>query len=188
MCISYNVYMDEERSKLIKIGIIIAFIVIMIMLIVVYISTNLNRNNENNRIDITENVEESVVVERNLELDDSKLVKDYKTFYTVQNAINNYINALIEENYEKTYSILSQELKSKYDKTSYIETIAEYKSNNFVSSERNMYDTVDNLQNVYLIDDNTYVGELKNINNEIIKIGVILNYSTKTYQVFYLEI
>ena len=61
------------------------------------------------KIDI-DNIDEYIMIysddSKELSIDSSKIVKDYSTYYTVESAIKNFIEALVDEEYSKTYGIL----------------------------------------------------------------------------------
>lgn len=185
--------MNEDRNKLIKIAIIAMFIALIIFLVITFISNAVNSYKESKKtaVESTENIEEYIIKEdiiTETETKESNLVKDHKTFYTLQNAFNNYIAALMEGKYEKTYSITTQDIKSKYDKDTYVEKIKAYTQENFLSTDENIYDNVDNLKYLYLVKDNVYIGEIENVNGDLLKIGIVINSTEKTYKVFYVEI
>ena len=121
------------------------------------------------------------------DIDTSKLVKNYSTYYTVESAVKNFIEALVDEGYSKTYGILSEEMKEKYSKKEYLNNIEKFVSENFKDNETT-YDVDYCLNKVYYIsDDNKYLCECKNINEDIVKIGINLNITDNTYTVFYVE-
>ena len=149
-----------------------------------------NHEEEEDKIDI-DNIESYITIyseesgEENI--DNGKLVKHHSTYYTVQTAVQNYIQALIDGEYTNTYSILSDEMKEKYSKKEYEEKIGEFANNNFISSEIS-YDIEYCLQKCYLIGDFTYLCECNSISGTIIKIGIKLNTSDNTYNVFYVSV
>ena len=69
-----------------------------------------------------------------------------------------------------------------------IEKIKAYTQENFLSTDENIYDNVDNLKYLYLVKDNVYIGEIENVNGDLLKIGIVINSTEKTYKVFYVEI
>lgn len=185
--------MNEDRNKLMRFAIIAMFIVLIIFLVITFISNAINSYKEGKKtaVESTENIEEYIIKEdiiTETETKESNLVKDHKTFYTLQNAFNNYIAALMEGKYDKTYSITTQDIRSKYDKDTYVEKIKVYTQENFSSTDENIYDNVDNLKYLYLVKDNVYIGEIENVNGDLLKIGIVINSTEKTYKVFYVEI
>lgn len=186
--------MNEERNKLIKFAIVFMFVILLIFLVVTFISNMVKdyKDSKQTAVESIENIDEYIIKENIItetEVKESNLVKDYKTFYTLQNAINNYISALLEGKYDKTYSITTQDIRAKYDKATYVEKIKAYTQENFVGYDSDdIYDNVDNLKYLYLVSDNVYIGEIENISGELLKIGIVINSAENTYRVFYVEI
>lgn len=186
--------MDEDRNRYIKFAIGVMFIVIVILLIFNFISKSIKKYNENNMtaVESIDNIDEYIIKDKivtDTEVIESNLVNDYNTFYTLQTAFSNYISALMSGKYGETYSILTQDLKSKFDKKSYVDSITEYTKYNFGSKDAyNEYITDYNLKYLYLVKENVYIGEIQNINGELVKIGIVINSEDYTYRVFYVEI
>lgn len=120
------------------------------------------------------------------DIDTTKIVRDYSTYYTIESAIKNFMQALIDEEYSKTYSILSEELKSKYSKKEYISNIEKFTNDNFVGEESS-YDIDYCLNRVYSISNLTYLCECNTINDSNVKIGIELDIMNKTYTVIYID-
>ena len=121
------------------------------------------------------------------ELDKDKLVKDYSTFYMLQSAVQNYINALIEGKYSKTYNIMSEEMKDKYSKAEYLKSVEEFTNNNFVNAD-STYDLDYCLVRAYNIETLTYLCECRTLNaDKNIRIGIKLNITDSTYTICYLD-
>ena len=136
---------------------------------------------------ITEDTE--VVIDGNVELKASNIVTGYQEFYTVQNAIDNYIGALINGKYKETYAITTQDIRAVADEATYVQRIQEFTQKNFVSSDAmTPYENYNNVRILYKIDTDAYIGEVVTANNEIVRIGVVLNTENSTYRVFYVEI
>lgn len=185
--------MNEDRNRYIKFAIMVMFVVVIILLIFNFISKTVKKYNQDrtNAVDSIDNIDDYIIREKivtDTEIKESNLVKDYNTFYTVQTAFSNYITALMEGKYSATYSLLTQDIKSRYDKKSYVENITEYTKNNFGSKDTHNEYIVDyNLKYLYLVKENVYIGEILNINGELTKIGVVIN-DDYTYRIFYVEI
>ncbi len=132
----------------------------------------------------------------------STLVTDYTTFFSVQDALQNFIRYIMDEDYENTYKVLNVSLQNKYDKKSYLEKIKKFTEYNFLNADPNLpinkdeeidfinYANVNNLLKLYKLNDydNCYLCDVININKDVIKIGIELNTINKTYNVFYLEL
>ena len=144
---------------------------------------------KDNRIDI-ENISGYISIYSedtgDITADNSKLVRSYNEFYTVQSALKNYIDAILDENYSNTYSVLSSEMTSKYSKSEYIEKITNLANKNLLNSD-DSYDSEYCLNRAYKIGDMTYLCECKTISDIVIKIGLRLDSINQTYEVFYID-
>ncbi len=183
--------MSEDRNKTIKFIIIIMFVVIVILLLVRFIGslTSSYRDSKQTVVENSESIENYIVKEdiiTDTEIKEANLVKDYQTFYTVQNAFNNFIDALINGKYSDTYSITTQDIKSKYDRNTYIGKIKDFTEINFLSNDK-PYVNSSNLKFLYTVKEDAYIGEIVNANGDLVKIGVILNRKDSTYKVFYID-
>lgn len=183
--------MSEDRNKTIKFIIIVMFVVIVILLLVRFVG-NLTSNYKDSKqtvVENSENIEDYIVKEdiiTDTEIKEANLVKDYQIFYTLQNAFNNYIDALMNGKYSETYSITTQDIKSKYDRNTYTSKIKDFTEINFLSSDK-PYVNSSNLKFLYKVKDNAYIGEIINVNGDLVKIGIITNTSEGTYKVFYID-
>ena len=174
---------NEDRDKLIRYGIIFIFIFAIISLIAMFINNIIDnyKDTHTNIVEGTENIDDGQI--------QSNLVTNYNTFYTVQSAFNNYIATLIQGKYDESYSLLTQDIRSKYDKNTYSEKIGQYTQENFMSNDaNNVYTNSDNLKYLYLVKENVYIGEIENVKGDLIKIGVVLDTEDEKYRVFYVEI
>jgi len=120
------------------------------------------------------------------ETDTSKIVKDYSTYYTIESAVKNFIQALVDEDYAKTYNILSEELKEKYSKKEYLSNIEKFTKDNFIHDE-SLYEVDYCLNKVYNLSNFMYLCECNTVNDVSVKIGLKLDTSNKTYTVFYID-
>lgn len=121
------------------------------------------------------------------EVDKTKLVKDYSNFYTVQSAVQNYIDTLIDGKYSKTYNILSEEMKEKYSKSEYVKNIEKFTTTYFVNDD-STYDLDYCLVRAYNIESLVYLCECKTLDeNKNINIGIKFNISDSTYTICYLD-
>lgn len=128
----------------------------------------------------------------------SNLVRDYTTFYTLQDATENFIQYIVDEKFSQTYNILADEIKSKYSKSEYEDKIksvydknfsVEYTDENVKSGQDNginNFNNSNNLVNLYRISENEYICETKNVHSEIFKLGIRLE-NKNTYKVFYID-
>ncbi len=120
------------------------------------------------------------------------IVKDYNTFYTIENICKQIISALSEEKYKEVYKVLSSELAGDISKEQYKSIFAEFYISNFsnVKDESGVvtkeYKNSRNLVNAYSIDKNTYIAEIKNNHDSTTKIGIKI-YSNNTYEIVYFE-
>ncbi len=185
---------NEDRDKLIRYGIIFIFIFAIISLIAMFIN-NIIDNYKDTHTNIVEGIEniDDYIIKDDIDTEDgqiqSNLVTNYNTFYTVQSAFNNYIATLIQGKYDESYSLLTQDIRSKYDKNTYSEKIGQYTQENFMSNDaNNVYTNSDNLKYLYLVKENVYIGEIENVKGDLIKIGVVLDTEDEKYRVFYVEI
>lgn len=121
------------------------------------------------------------------ELDTSKLVKNHSKFYTLQTAVRNYIEAIIDGKYSKTYNLLSEEMKEKYSKSEYNKNIENFVSTHFIDSD-STYDLDYCLVRAYNINSSVYLCECKTlVEDSNIKIGIKLDVSNNTYTICYLD-
>jgi len=172
-----------------KFFIIATFGIALIFCIVSWITNLFGGKSENNKkIDIN-NIDKYVTIysEETGEttIDESKVVRDYTTFYTIQSALQNYIGALIDEDYSKTYSVLSDDMKQKYSKSEYVEAVKELVESELIGGAK--YNIANCLTKASLIDKNVYLCECKTIDNGSFNVGIKLNTSSYTYTIFYLE-
>lgn len=132
-------------------------------------------------------IEKYIKKENSEEIDDSKIVKDYTTFYTVQGIIEQFVNELINRKYSKTYSVLGKEMLKKYSKADYIEKIKEFSDANFIEKDPDYsYSNVNELRRLYLLSDNYFLAEYEAIDGSTKKIGIRLLNQNK-YEIFYIE-
>lgn len=186
--------MGEDRNRNIKFAITVMFIAMMILLVIRFFGNIIDSYKEERKmaVESTENIDEYIIKEdvvTDTEIKEANLVKGYREFYTLQNVFSNYIDALLNGKYADTYSIATQDIKSKYDRNTYIQKIEEYTKLNFVDRDSsNVYNNSYNLKYLYKIDENVYIGEIENMYGELVKIGVVLITKESRYRVFYVEI
>jgi len=186
--------MKEKLNNSINIFIIVVFILAVVYGIYAIIKNAINNYNDRNKtfIESNENIEDYIIdvneniMDENGEMKASNLVQSYSTFYTVQDALQNYIQYLIDQKYADTYSILSGDIRSKYSKEEYVQKIATYSETHF--NTKNGYVNNGKLRKAYEIKQNTYICDVENINGEMIRIGIALNPNSYTYKVFYIEL
>lgn len=125
----------------------------------------------------------------NLEIDESKIVKDYSKFYTIQNAMENFVDCLLDGNYAESYSVLSDEMKNKYSRSEYVEKVEKLQKENFpVDDPDTVFMNSNRLVNAYKISDGEeYVIEYSNYKAKLVKFGIRLNTAKKQYTIFYIE-
>lgn len=186
--------MSEDRNRNIKFIITVMFIILIILLIVRFFGNIINSYKEERKmaVESTDNIDEYIIKEDNITDTDIKktnLVKEYREFYTLQNIYINFIDTLLKEKYADTYSITTQDIKSKYDKNTYVKKLEEYTKLNFLDKDSsNVYNNSYNLKYLYKIETNIYIGEIENMYGELVKIGVVLIPSDSRYRVFYIEL
>ncbi len=152
-----------------------------------------------NTDDITQYIITDNVVDENGNITKaSNIVKDYNTFYTLQDATENFIQYIVDQKFSQTYSVLSDEIKSKYSKSEYEDKIKVVYDKNFsvtYSDENikngqdngiNNFNNSNNLVNLYKISENEYICETKNVHSKIFKLGIRLE-NNNTYKVFYID-
>lgn len=123
----------------------------------------------------------------NNEIDKSKIVRNYSDFYTIQSAIQNYITALIEGEYSKTYDILSDEMKEKYSKKEYYSNVEKLTTTYFFSSD-STYDLEYCLVRTYNIKPSIYLCECKTLSEEKnINIAIEIDNYDSTYKICYID-
>lgn len=139
--------------------------------------TSENTGNNDNAENITKKV------------DESKIVKDYSKFYTIQNAMENFVDCLLDGDYSESYSVLSNEMRSKYSKSEYIEKIESFSKKNFpIDDPDTMFVNSNKLMNAYQISEGEeYIVEYNNYESKSIKFGIRLNTAKKEYTIFYIE-
>lgn len=123
------------------------------------------------------------------EIDESKIVKDYSKFYTIQNAIENFVDCLLDGDYTESYSVLSSEMKNKYSRNEYVEKIESFQKANFpIDDPDTMFINSNKLMNAYQISEGEeYIVEYNNYESKTIKFGIRLNSTKKEYTIFYIE-
>lgn len=122
-------------------------------------------------------------------IDNSKLVKSYSEFHTIQEILQQYIDKLLNSEFDVTYNLLDKEMLEKYGKKSeYVKDIEAFRDNNLVLKNANDYFERDNiLKNLYKISPDEYIAEYKVVNDNVKKIGIRLDSRKKTYKIFYIE-
>ena len=144
---------------------------------------------EEQKIDI-ENIKQYVTIYSEEtgenEIDSSKIVKNYSEYYTIETAVSNFIQALLDEEYSKTYNILSEELKGKYSKKEYLVNVEKFTKDNFIGGE-SAYDIDYCLSKVYKIANFMYLCECNTLEGQLVEVGLQLNTSNQTYTVFYID-
>lgn len=115
-----------------------------------------------------------------------ELVKDYSEYYTVKTAVDNFMLSLSKENYSELYSIVTAEIKDKYNKKEFNSKMKEYVSDNISDEVLDNLGDVNVLNRVYKVSDSSYICELK-LEEKIKMLGITLNSKNMTYDVFYIE-
>lgn len=190
----------ERKAKLIYISFAIIFIVICYFIFQV-ISTALKPEEYLDIDNISKYIIKESYVDENGKKVESNVVRDYNTFYTVQNASENFIENMLNENYEASYEILSKEMKNKYSKDEYLVKIKEFSESRLKSSVMNvesvdntgvatdftlpLFDNNNNMKYVYKISDTEYIGESMDRSFKIFKIGIRMQ--NGKYEIFYIE-
>lgn len=157
------------------------------------IKTKVDIDNINQYIEketTTENPNENGSTEsNNMQIDESKIVKDYSKFYTIQNAMENFVNCLISSDYAESYSVLSDEMKNKYSKSEYIEKVEKLQKENFpVDDQDHIFINSNRLVNAYQISEGEeYIIEYSNAKSNLVKFGIRLNSTKNQYTIFYIE-
>lgn len=142
-------------------------------------------------------VKENVLDENDNIIKYSNLVRDYATFYTLQDASENFLQYIIDNKYSQTYNVLSDEMKEKYSKKEYEENLKKLynerfsidslpKSTSGQDTEINNFNNSNNLVRLYKISDAEYICQTKDINSNIFDIGIRL-LSNNNYEVFYIQ-
>lgn len=171
------------------------YILLGLLLIIVFaIVTNLIRNNLNAKIDYSS---DNVVADL---LKSATITYDRETYYIMEDIITNYISSysnvdLDDEqvSYEEYYDILEKTYKNKLGKSKYKSVATEFFKNVEYTDEFGMdihtdYITTNVIRAIYDLGDNKYlcaVGLISNI--EYGYIGISLNTSKNSYEIFYLE-
>lgn len=136
------------------------------------------------------NIEQYILKEDTQEIDDTKIVTDYSTFHTIQGVVEQFINALINGEYEKTYDVIDKEyLDSFKTKKEYLNFIEEYSKSNFIIKEKSTdFVNTNRVKKIYKLSLNEdYLVEYKNVDGILIKIGVRLISKERKYKIIYLD-
>lgn len=122
-------------------------------------------------------------------IDDSKLVKNYTRFHTVQEILEQFTYALINNKYDETYKILDHEMLNKYkDKNDYIEKVKQFTYDNFILKDPDtVFINKNKLKRLYALSTTDYLAEYQTINGDTKKIGVRLDSQRNKYSIFYIE-
>lgn len=132
----------------------------------------------------TGNIEESIA-----KIDESKIVKDYSKFYTIQNAMENFVDCLLDGEYGESYSILSDEMRNKYSKKEYVEKAEKLQKERFpIDHPDTAFMNSNRLMKAYKISEGEeYIIEYSDYEAKIVKFGIRLNTAKNQYTIFYIE-
>lgn len=135
------------------------------------------------------NIEQYIQNEEGSGVDETKLVKSYTNFHLIQEILEQFIDALINNKYEETYKLLDSEMLSKYkNKDEYITKIKEFTSDNFIIKDPDiLFLNRNKLKKLYVLSNIDYLAEYETINGDIKKIGIRLDTKQQKYKIFYIE-
>lgn len=173
-----------KDNEIVKYIVIFLFLISLCFFIVSFVSSFFNNEN----VDITvDNVNEYIMNEDN-EIDTSKIVTNYSTFYTVQSTIENFVDYLLKKDYDKTYDVLSDSMKEKYSRSDYVSKIEKLTNDNFAANSSDEdYVNQNKLHNAYEVADNSYICDYYGKGDKIVRFGVTLNYSNYKYEIFLID-
>ena len=114
------------------------------------------------------------------------LVRDYNTYYSIQNAIDNLMLNISKEKYSDIYIILSEELKDRYTKEKFITGFKNFVKENITEKDIEDISDVNLLEKAYKIENNSYLCELRFEKNTK-TIGLIFDEVNSQYKIFYIE-
>lgn len=171
------------------------YILLGILLIIVFvILTNLIKSNVNSKIDYNS---DDVVADL---LKSATLTYDREVYFIMEDIITKYISSYdldsyVEEqaNYEDYYAVLEKTYKSKLGKNKYTEIAQNFFKNVEYSSitgldSRTRYITTNIIRAIYDLGDNRYLCAVGLVlGKQYGYIGISLNKSKNTYEIFYLQ-
>lgn len=152
-----------------------------------------------NKITYSISINKIQVDEANIKenLENSKLVKDYSVFYSINSACKNYIQYVLSKDYAKTHTVLAPKYKRKMPITSYSSKMKKYKETHFLAADEGYniekclykaykyrdYKNQKNIQNMYICQIETGIkGEYLNL---VIKLE---NSGELKYKIWYVGI
>lgn len=181
----------KDLNNVLKVFILIFFIFAIGYFVFAFLGSLFKKEPENRtQVDI-ENIQQYTKNENTDEdVYDSQVVKNYSKFYTIQNAMQNFVDSLIKGEYSDSYSVLSNEMKDKYSKKEYLEKIEKLQKQHFpVDDPDYMYINNSKLMNATKISEaEEYLVDYMDVEGKTVKFGIRLNTDKKEYSIFYIEL
>lgn len=188
--------------KKINISTNIILVIIFIIAFIVFIISAIGEFFQKKGVIDTSNINkyiinENVIDETGNTIKAANLVKDYNTFYSLQDASENFIQYVIDNKYSQTYNVISDEMRKKYSRKEYEDNIKKIYNERFsIDSvnkntsgqdvEINSFNNSNNLLRVYKISDTEYICQTKDINSNTLDMGIRL-LNNNSYEVFYIQ-
>lgn len=175
---------EKKENPIYSLIVFIAFVMAILFFIIKFITNIFYKEDIYDMNNITQYIQKD-----DGSVDDSKLVKNYTRFHTIQEILEQFTDALINNKYDETYKILDDEMLKVYkDKNTYIETIKKFTNDNFIIKDPNIiFSNKNKLKRLYSLSTTDYLAEYQTINGNIKKIGVRLDNQKNKYTIFYIE-
>src|SRR5574344_817464 len=134
-----------------------------------------------------DNIQKYIEEQNTNQIDESKLVKDYTNFYTIQDILEQFTDSVIDRKYSQTYKLLGNEMLKKYSKEEYIEKIKSFSNENLIEKDPDVsYSNRNELKKLYKISDKNFLAEYCVSDGTTKRIGVRILEKNK-YEIFYIE-
>jgi ABC-type maltose transport system permease subunit len=176
--------LDKMRTSL-NMFILFMFVVAIVYGIIAVIFNSFNKDNINNSTPVQPQNVDVYIKEENL------LTNDYSTFFTLENCIHSIIATLNEDKISDVYNILIDDVKNQIGKDK--SKLIDYCNQNFkyeVVSGMDIegYQNLNNLKQVYKVDNSNYICIVTSINeSKLTKIGIKL-INGSSYMISYIEL
>lgn len=175
---------EKKENSIYLLILFIAFIMAFLFFIIKFITNLFYKSDIYDINSITQYIQKE-----DGSIDDSKLVKNYTRFHTIQEILEQFTDALINNKYDETYKILDDEMLEIYkDKNNYIEKIKKFTNDNFILKDPDtVFVNKNKLKRLYVLSTTDYLAEYQTINGDTKKIGIRLDIQRNKYSVFYIE-